>query len=223
MNANCIFWFRRDLSLDDNIGLFHALKENERVLPIFIFDKNILNNLKPDDKRMPLIYDLIKKLKKELINLNSNIEIIHDTPENYFQNLPKSVKRIYTNHDYEPYATERDNKIKEILHDKDIDFITFKNQVIFEKGEIVKDDGDHYSVFTPYMNKWKSKFSPSLCKPVNVKEFKKNLHSFHRVNLIMIPWGLKAIRNSQRWKSIKTSWKPMIKPETIQLNKEQQN
>lgn len=178
MNANCIFWFRRDLTLDDNIGLFHALRENKRVLPIFIFDKSILNNLKPDDKRIPLIYDLIKKLKKELINLNSNMEIIHDTPENYFQNLPKGVKKIYTNHDYEPYATERDNKIKEILHDKDVDFITFKNQVIFEKDDIVKDDGGHYSVFTPYMNKWKSKFSPSLCKPVNVKEFKENLHSF---------------------------------------------
>lgn len=154
-----IFWFRRDLRLEDNAGLFHALNSSENVLPIFIFDKNILDKLpNKKDARVEFIHDAITKIHQQLADLGSSIETIFDTPINAFEILTNkyNIASVYTNHDYEFYGIERDRIINEMLASKGIEFKSFKDQVIFEKNEVVKDDGKPYTVFTPYSRKWKS-------------------------------------------------------------------
>ena len=155
-----IFWFRRDLRLEDNIGLFEALSYGES-LPIFIFDPNILSELPKDDARVNFIFELLEKIQKQLKAENRSLAIFYDEPENVFEKLIKEnkISAVFTNHDYEPYARKRDAEIEKFLKSKDISFHTFKDQVIFEKDEIVKDDGKPYVVYTPYSNKWKEKFS----------------------------------------------------------------
>jgi len=157
-----VFWFRRDLRLHDNVGLFHALQAENPVLPIFIFDKEILENLPKDDARVTFIHKTIQQLQHTLKDkANSSIALFHGNPLDVFEKLVKDydIQTVYTNHDYEPYATKRDLRISDFLKNQNIDFQTFKDQVIFEKDEVVKDDGDPYVVYTPYKNKWKSIFN----------------------------------------------------------------
>lgn len=155
-----IFWFRRDLRLDDNVGLYEALS-NDETLPIFIFDKNILEELPKDDSRVTFISELLEKIQSDLKRENKSLAIFYDDPENVFKKLiaENQVKAVFTNHDYEPYAQKRDSEIAAFLKSKNIEFHTFKDQVIFERDEIVKDDGKPYVVYTPYSKKWKEKFS----------------------------------------------------------------
>lgn len=152
-----IFWFRRDLRLEDNTGLFEALATGDEVLPIFIFDKNILADLPKDDARVSFICTLLEDMQKELKKHKKSLAVFHDEPEAVFKKLIKEhdIKAVYTNHDYEPYARKRDKVIHKLLADKGIDFKTFKDQVIFEKDEVVKDDSSPYVVYTPYMKRWK--------------------------------------------------------------------
>ncbi|MAN59304.1 MAG: deoxyribodipyrimidine photolyase [Flavobacteriaceae bacterium] len=157
-----VFWFRRDLRLDDNIGFYKALQGKHPVLPLFIFDLEILDELPEDDARVTFIYDTLQKMRDTLQEHGSGLAIYHGTPTEVFQKLISefNVQNVITNHDYEPYATERDQQIKTFLGEKDIGFYTYKDQVIFEKDDVVKDDGDPYVVYTPYMKKWKEKFDP---------------------------------------------------------------
>jgi len=158
----CLFWFRRDLRLDDNTALYFALKENKNVLPIFIFDKEILNNLENIyDARVNFIYDQILRLKKELELSGTTLMIFNDFPVTVFQSLIEkhNISVVYANHDYEPYAIERDTKIKSLLEKNNITFKSFKDQVIFEKNDILKDNGSPYTIFTPYKKKWLDAFS----------------------------------------------------------------
>src|SRR4030095_14592321 len=160
-NPISVFWFRRDLRLQDNHGLFRALNSNYPVLPIFIFDRNILEPLSDKkDKRVNFIYDILKKINDDLKTLHASLFIIHDEPLKAVEKLCSrfSVREVYTNHDYEPYAIKRDKKISEYLQSKEIAFQTFKDQVIFEKDEIVKSDGTPYTIFTPYSKRWKEKY-----------------------------------------------------------------
>ena len=157
-----IFWFKRDLRLHDNAALYHALKNNNPVIPIFIFDKNILDKLENKiDRRVIFIYDVIKDLDQKLNKTTSSLEVYYDFPEKVFIHLLSKYKieKVYTNNDYEPYAIDRDKKVNEILKSSGATFITFKDQVIFEKDEIIKDDGKPYTVFTPYSRKWKAKLT----------------------------------------------------------------
>ena len=154
-----VFWFRRDLRLQDNAGLYAALQEKNTVLPVFIFDKNILAQLPdPSDRRVEFIHAALQELQTQLVKLGASLVVLYDTPENAFQTLLKtfSIAAVYTNHDYEPYATERDRNVEAILQEKNILFKTYKDQVIFEKKEVIKDDGKPYTVFTPYSRKWKA-------------------------------------------------------------------
>ncbi len=156
-----IFWFRRDLRLDDNIGFYEALNGEYPVLPIFIFDSEILDKLPKDDARVTFIHRTLQAMRKCLEEkVNSSIAMFCGKPLDIYKQLLKNhnIKTVYTNHDYEPYATERDHTIKSFLQDNNIAFKTFKDQVIFEKDEIVKNDGNPYVVYTPYMRKWKEKF-----------------------------------------------------------------
>lgn len=162
-----IFWFRRDLRLDDNVGFLEALKGDYPVLPLFIFDKDILDKLPENDARVTFIFETLQEMRKELQDdYDSSLAMFHDTPEKVFKSLVKDyqVQEVFTNRDYEPYAKERDTNIKELLSKNDISFKTYKDQVIFEKDEVVKKDGDPYLVYTPYKNTWKENFKDHTLK-----------------------------------------------------------
>ena len=156
-----IFWFRRDLRLDDNVGLYEALSHKNKVLPIFIFDSQILNKLEKDDARVTFIYESLQNITTTLKQkFNSNVAVFHGAPLNIYKSLIKdyNIEYVFTNHDYEPYARERDSKLEALLLENNIKFETFKDQVIFEKSDIVKSDGTPYLVYTPYMKRWKDTF-----------------------------------------------------------------
>jgi len=156
-----VFWFRRDMRFEDNVGLYHALSGDFPVLPLFIFDKHILDELPKDDARITFIHDELQKMRSYLQeHHDSSIATYHDTPENAIKQLIKDfeVEAIYTNRDYEPYAQKRDAKINALLAKNGIEFHDFKDQVIFEKTEVEKNDGGMYLVFTPYMKQWKKEF-----------------------------------------------------------------
>ncbi len=163
-----VFWFRRDLRLYDNAGLYYALKGDLPVLPFFIFDREILDPLDDkDDVRITFIHDLILSLQEKLEAQGSSLYVVHDTPFNAWQNLLArfNVQAVYTNHDYEPYAKERDRTIGALLADYKIPFNTYKDQVIFEGNEILTKGGMPYKVFTPYARGWQEKFSEDMCEP----------------------------------------------------------
>ena len=156
-----IFWFRRDLRLDDNRGFYEALKSDSSVLPVFIFDSEILDELPKNDSRVTFIHETLQYISKTLREgYNSSIALFHGKPKDIYKKLIENynIDTVYTNHDYEPYATERDTEIKSFLTAHNIEFKTYKDQVIFEKSEVVKKDGDPYKVYTPYMRTWKEKF-----------------------------------------------------------------
>ena len=161
-----IFWFRRDLRLNDNKGLFYALSENENVLPIFIFDKEILNKLPKSDSRVSFIHESLEGIRTELHKQQRELSIYYGSPKSIFKNLIDnySITKVYTNRDYEPYAQKRDEEISELLASYNIEFKTYKDQVFFEKNDIVKADGTPYVVYTPYKNKWKENFNPQNLK-----------------------------------------------------------
>ena len=155
-----IFWFRRDLRLEDNVGLFHALNSDEDVLPIFIFDETILSQLPKDDARVTFIFQQLEKIQTQLHAIGKSLAVFHGTPFEVFTKLieENKVKTVYTNHDYEPYARKRDLELNLFFKEKNIEFKTSKDQVIFEKSDVVKDDGTPYVVYTPFSNKWKDNF-----------------------------------------------------------------
>ena len=155
-----IFWFRRDLRLEDNVGLFHALSSDEDVLPIFIFDETILSQLPKDDARVTFIFQQLEKIQTQLQAIGKSLAVFHGTPFIVFTKLidENKVKTVYTNHDYEPYARKRDLELNLLFKEKNIEFKTSKDQVIFEKSDVVKDDGTPYVVYTPFSNKWKDNF-----------------------------------------------------------------
>ncbi len=173
--AVSIFWFRRDLRLEDNAGLYHALRSGYPVLPVFIFDTNILDGLEvKKDKRLHFILEALEKIQDELIKSGSTVHTCHGTPINSFTELTKAynVAAVYTNHDYEPYAKNRDNQVAQFLKTRNITFQTFKDQVILEKDEVLKDNGAPYTVFTPYSRKWKEKLTDFYLKPYPNNKYK---------------------------------------------------
>jgi deoxyribodipyrimidine photo-lyase len=166
-NEVSIFWFRRDLRLVDNAGLYYALKNNTNILPLFIFDENILNTLEDkSDKRVEFIHRTVKEIGNNLCKIGSSLLVLYGDPKNIFENIIKdyTVKSVYANHDYEPKAIQRDRQIEELLHKHNIPFLTFKDQCIFEKSEVTKDDGTPYTIFTPYSRKWKAKINSFYTK-----------------------------------------------------------
>ena len=143
-NEVCVFWFRRDLRLHDNAGLYHALKSGNKVLPVFIFDTTILSRLEnKNDRRVDFIHQAIENLHHQLQTLGSSIKVYNGHPTEVFKTLINDfkVKQVFTNHDYEPSAIERDREIAKLLKEHGIDFYSFKDQCVFEKEEVLKDDG----------------------------------------------------------------------------------
>ena len=180
-----IFWYRRDLRLKDNTGLFKALNENENILPIFIFDDSILDELPEDDARVNFIYESLSKINKKLNNHNASLQILKGQIDDVWEKLVTTydIQKVYLNKDYEPYAIKRDQKINEFLNSKGIEMKTFKDQVIFEEDEIVKADGKPYTVFTPYKRKWLEKFTKvNLNLIANFDNFYKKIIDFPSLN-----------------------------------------
>ena len=147
-----VFWFRRDLRLHDNAGLYYALKAGLPVLPIFIFDRNILDELEdPKDRRVEFIHQSLKAMQDHLLTHNSTLDARHGFPPDVFKKLFEDydIRNIYTNHDYESYARQRDEELGMAFKEAGIGFYSFKDQVIFEKNEVLKEDGKPYTVFIP--------------------------------------------------------------------------
>jgi len=160
--SKAIFWFRRDLRLEDNTGLIRALAENDTVIPIFIFDELILNELPKDDPRISFIYQRLFILNETLRANGSGLLILKGDPVKLWAELlnDKTFSSVYSNRDYEPYANERDKSIEALLKHQSVGFHQFKDQVVFEGGEVLKDNGLPYHMFTPYKNKWLKKYIP---------------------------------------------------------------
>ena len=166
-----LFWFRRDLRFKDNTGLYHALKLAQKlelkVLPIFIFDKMILDKLEDKaDRRVDFIHQTITELQATLTEKGKSLWVHHGTPVEAFELLTKQyqIHSVFTNQDYEPYGINRDAQITKQLAKDKIDFYSYKDQVIFEKSEVTKEDGKPYTVFTPYSRRWKAAWEANTPK-----------------------------------------------------------
>ena len=161
MDKISIFWFRRDLRLKDNHGLYRALESGKKVLPIFIFDEDILDLLENKyDKRVDFIVQALQTLNSFLKSKNKGIKIFKGKPLEIYKKLTENyeIEAVYSNEDYEPYAIKRDQEIADFLASKNIAFHQFKDQVIFHKDEIVKADKKPYTVYTPYSKLWLNEF-----------------------------------------------------------------
>lgn len=185
-----VFWFRRDLRLHDNAGLYKALKGPNPVLPLFIFDKNILDKLEEKhDRRLTYIAQELDAMQQELSSLESRLQVRYGFPIDVWKQLTQDfeIAAVYTNHDYEPYAKERDSQIADLLKERGIKFKTYKDQVIFEKDEVMTGQGKFYSVFTPYSKTWKSKLNDFYLKSYPNEKYFGNFYkedqAYHRPSL----------------------------------------
>lgn len=172
-----IFWFRRDLRLRDNAALYHALKDGSPVVPVFIFDRNILDELEDkNDRRVEFIHLALQDIQQQLLKIDSSLDIRYGNPFDIYKELLKeyNIKKVFTNHDYEPYAKQRDSEILQLLNEHGVSFHTYKDQVIFEKNEVLKDDGKPYTIFTPYSRKWKAALKEYHLKAYPVKKYLAN-------------------------------------------------
>jgi len=164
-----IFWFRRDLRLEDNTALKAALKSGHQVLPIFIFDQDILSDLPKQDARLGFIHDLLTDINTSLHSFGSGVQCLFGSPLQVWKTLIETynISSVFINKDYEPYARKRDQEITTLLSENSIPLYTFKDQVIFEEDEILKADGNPYTIFTPYKNKWLSLFNREVLNSEN--------------------------------------------------------
>lgn len=170
MNKVNVFWFRRDLRLEDNTGLYHALNSGLKVIPVFIFDTDILNQLEDrKDKRVDYIHQALQAIHKDLKKYNSGLYVYYGTPIEVFKKIIQdfNIDTVFSNRDYEPEAIQRDRQIADLLLKHHIQFRNFKDQVIFEKNNILKNDLSPYTVFTPYSKKWKENLKNIEIVPVN--------------------------------------------------------
>ena len=205
-----LFWFRRDLRLEDNVGLFHALQSKYPVVPLFIFDENILDSLPKNDARVVFIHDSLSKINQQLQEIGSSLLVKKGITQEVWQALIQEfdVKEVFFNKDYEPFAIKRDLAICEFLEANKTACFSFKDQVIFEEKEITKADGLPYTIYTPFKNKWLERYKSMA--PVQeydaadlFSNFHKNSFSFPTLEQIgfeespikVIPHNLKNVTN----------------------------
>ena len=181
MQEIAVFWFRRDLRIEDNHGFYQVLNSGWPVLPLFIFDAEILSKLEDkSDKRVQFIHNVCLDLSEKFHEFDSSLKIKYGKPMDVWRELIEEydIKIVYTNNDYEPYAIDRDKEIQEFLTSKSISFHSFKDQVIFEKSEVVKADGLPYTVFTPYSKVWKAKLASHPIQTYPSESLLNNLYKF---------------------------------------------
>ena len=175
-----LFWFRRDLRVTDNAGLYHALQDGKAVIPAFVFDENILNKLPKNDARVAFIHQRVATLHQTFSSLGSGMVSEKGNPLALIQKWCKAfgITAVYTNEDYEPYARERDKAIAEKLKALNISFKTFKDQVLFAPNEVLKKDGTPYKVYTPYSRVWIAKMDEEGVPDYPSEEGLKNLYKY---------------------------------------------
>jgi deoxyribodipyrimidine photo-lyase len=186
---NSLVWFRRDLRDYDHAALSHALQESNHVFCIFIFDKEILNALKnKEDRRVEFIWESVKELKESLREKKSDLIVTYDLASNAISRAIDEFKieAIYTNRDYEPQAIKRDETIKNLAIKKNIAFYDFKDQVVFEKDEILTALEKPYTVFTPYKNNYLKKLNQTSLPRFDIEPFIKNLAQFKSEPLLTL-------------------------------------
>tara|TARA_B100000780_G_scaffold91822_1_gene63573 strand:+ start:1694 stop:2992 length:1299 start_codon:yes stop_codon:yes gene_type:complete len=181
MKKLTIFWFRRDLRLDDNVGLYNALNGSNDVIPIFIFDSNIINKLPNNDPRIKIIHNALVTMNNVLKKYEINIACFKGNPLNVFKDLVKKniVDKVIFNHDYEPYARKRDKEIISFLELNNVEFRSYKDHVVFEKSEVVKNDGSPYKVYTPFSRVWIKKYNSQQKINFSSEKLFKNFSSNH--------------------------------------------
>jgi len=234
-----VFWFRRDLRLDDNTDLDKALSSGLPVLPLFIFDSNITDELQTDDPRINFIYESLASINGELTKTGSSLLILKGNPSKTWKELMVlyDINAVYANKDYEPYSIQRDNAIEKLLERKGISFLRFKDQVIFEESEILKPDNTPYTVFTHYKNRWLKEFNEHQHEILNSKtENKVNYRSysyhfqsleeigFRKSTIRIRPYDLSVIPDYHKYRDIpsadKTSYlSPHMRFGTISIRK----
>lgn len=205
-----IHWFKRDLRLDDNSALFHALKSGFKIVPIFIFDNVILEDLKVEnknltfDKRLIFIHQTLVELKNKLLLLGSDLWVFYGNPLSVWKEIIEkhNPNAVFTNHDYESYAIQRDEQITNLLAEKKCPFYSFKDQCIFEKGEIVKQDGKPYTIFTPYSKKWKEKLNAFYLKSYPCSQYFQNFFKTEKQNQMIS-------LNEMGFEDIETNFPPL--------------
>jgi len=212
-----IFWFRRDLRLDDNTALINALSADLPVLPVFIFDTSITGELPADDPRVSFIYETLSAINLKLSEYSSSMYVIKDDPFSAWTSILRNfeIEAVYFNRDYEPYAIERDSEITALLAGNDIKVYNFKDQVIFETNEILKSDGSPYTVFTPYKNKWLEKFAnqSKINEGIGGLKFLNFVHSdyhmpslemlgFKKSQIIVRPFDLSVIASYDKYRDL---------------------
>lgn len=166
------FWFRRDLRLEDNTALFHALKSNDDVQCLFIFDDSILDELPKDDARVTFIHSELEKIHQALQKKGSSLRVEKGKPLEVWKKIiqEETISGIYTNKDYEPYARKRDGEIRDLAEENKVEFNRYKDQVIFEENDVLKADGDPYVVYTPYKNTWRDQFVANEHLPHSIED-----------------------------------------------------
>jgi deoxyribodipyrimidine photo-lyase len=207
---NVLFWHRRDLRIDDNAGLFRALKSGGKVIPLFVFDETILNKLHSADQRVIFIHQTIESLKAEYRKLGSDLQVYYGNPIEIIPEIASKfeAKTVFTNRDYEPLAITRDKNIFDQLTKLNIEFKGSKDHVIFEKNEVLKPDDKPYTIFTPYMRKWKEKLSAFYLKSYPTEKYAQNLTDIQAENKIptLLSMGFDGIQTVE-FPSIKIAQK----------------
>ena len=186
--STALFWHRRDLRIHDNAGLYKALEQSSKVIPVFIFDRTILDLLPKNDQRVLFIHQELNKMKQAYRSLGSDIVVLYGDSKVEIPNLARkyNANAVYTNRDYEPNAIARDQHIFEALQAAQISFIGAKDHVIFEKNEVTKDDGLPYSIYSPYARKWKAKLSAEHLKAFPTEKHTERLFQFETEALITL-------------------------------------
>ena len=182
-----IIWFRRDLRLDDNAALYYALKDKNPVVPVFVFDKNILDDLEnKQDPRIEFIYETVQQMQAQLKKYGSTINVFYATPLEAFEQLLEkfTIKKVFANEDYEQYAIDRDAQVSALLNKHNAQLDLYKDHVLFSKNEILKDNNEPYTVFTPYSKKWLAKLNAFYLKSYSSKKYFRN---FYKENGRQIP------------------------------------
>ena len=168
--AQSLVWFRRDLRCFDHAALDAALKQSRTVYCCFIFDTAILASLPPHDRRIPFIHACIAELTQELAAQGGQLLVRHASAEAEIPRLARelNVDAVFFNHDYEPQAIARDARVTQTLAQDGIPAFSFKDQVVFEKNEILTQQGKPFSVFTPYKNAWLARLhaNPAAALPL---------------------------------------------------------
>ena len=180
-----LFWFRRDLRIGDNVGLYNALNSGKKVLPVFVFDKNILKKIPKSDARIDFIYKNLQKMQFEFYKYGSSMLVAKVNPIELIPKLCEKYKieSVYTNEDYEPYARKRDLEVSEKLSNNGVKFKSFKDQVIFAPKEVLKKDGTPYKVYTPFSKLWISKLESEDIKEYSTINLLNNLHKIPLPNI----------------------------------------